>query len=313
MAISREIWVNYIVGNLFKDQEFLNHCFDESANVISGKVVHIPNAGAKPGSQKNRSSLPASVVQRVDEDIVYVLEPFTSDPTLITNAEQYELSYDKIASVLEEHLETLREHYADERIIQWLAASTYTGSANTPAAAVLRTTGTNIDAYLPSATGTRKILTADDIKAARTRLNKQNIPKTDRYAMLSSEGLDQLMSDPVLKARDSSMELDMKNGVIARLYGFNILERSTTSIYTNASTPVVKELDAEAAATDNDAVAVCWQKNAVAKAVGTVDFFEDLRNPTFYGDIYSAMVRVGGRKRRKDGSGIVAIVQAVGA
>jgi hypothetical protein len=65
-------------------------------------------------------------------------------------------------------------------------------------------------------------------------------------------------------------------------------------------------------ATDNAAV-LCWQKNSVERALGMVDFFEDLGNPTYYGDIYSALVRVGGRIRRSDGKGILAIVQAAAA
>lgn len=38
-------------------------------------------------------------------------------------------------------------------------------------------------------------------------------------------------------------------------------------------------------------------------------FFEDEGNPQYYGDIYSALVRMGGRIRREDQKGVVAIVQ----
>ena len=68
--------------------------------VLAGKVVHIPNAGNKPGVQKNRSSLPATITQRTDIDITFPLDEFTSDPVKITNAEKYELSYDKRESVI---------------------------------------------------------------------------------------------------------------------------------------------------------------------------------------------------------------------
>ncbi|QQR95608.1 MAG: hypothetical protein IPJ93_02385 [Bacteroidota bacterium] len=38
--------------------------------------------------------------------------------------------------------------------------------------------------------------------------------------------------------------------------------------------------------------------------------FESLADPQYYGDIYSALVRMGGRKRRNDAKGIIGIIQA---
>lgn len=313
MAIQKEIWVNYIIENLFKDQAFLEKCTREDENVLAGKVVHIPQAGAKPAVSKNRNvTSRVSLTKRTDTDIVYLLDEYTSDPTFIPNAETVELSYDKMASVLAEHISTIGERIGDELLIQWLEASTYTGSANIAAATVIRTTGAAVTAHLPSATGNRKLFIKEDLQKARTSMNKQNILKTDRYAMFPSDLLDQLMNDADLKRRDNALELDMRSGSIGRLYGFEILERSNTAIYNNASTPVVKALGAAAAATDNDGV-ICWQKNVVAAAIGEVNFFENLQDAELYGDVYSALVRAGGRKRRANAEGIIAIVQDASA
>ncbi|MFQ8805871.1 MAG: hypothetical protein ACLR8Y_13235 [Alistipes indistinctus] len=46
---------------------------------------------------------------------------------------------------------------------------------------------------------------------------------------------------------------------------------------------------------------------------GDVKFFEDEGNPQYYGDIYSGLVRMGGRKRRADQKGVIAIVQGIEA
>jgi hypothetical protein len=43
--------------------------------------------------------------------------------------------------------------------------------------------------------------------------------------------------------------------------------------------------------------------------MGTTDFFENKQDATFYGDVYSSGQRCGGRKRREDGKGVIAIVQ----
>lgn len=299
MAIQKEIWVKYIIGNLFKNNEFLMHAFNADEYVLQGAVVHIPQAGATPSVVKNRSSYPATVVRRTDTDITYALDEYTSDPTHIEHADTVELSYDKIDSVLGEHVSTLRETIADDILIKW---------APTTAAQYIPTTGAATLAHLPAATGNRKKLLKEDLKAARTLMNKHNIPREDRYALLDSDMMDQLLDDDDLKKRDSSMELDMKGGVVARLYGFDLLERSTSLIYNNAGTPAPKALGAAGATTDRAGV-LCWQKNQVERALGTVDFFDRLRDPEYFGDIYSALVRMGGRKRRADNFGVVSIIQ----
>lgn len=313
MAIQKEIWVNYIIENLFKNNGFLQRAFNDDEFVLQGKVVHIPQAGGKPTVVKNRNSFPATAVRRTDVDIAYVLDEFSTDPTHIQNAEMVELSYNKIDSVIGEHVATLGETIGDHILINWLQDSAAgSGAAGIAAAPVLRTTGAAVAAHMPGATGNRLLITRNDFKAARTHLNKLNIPNENRFALVSADMLDQLMNDSVLETRDSALELDMRSGTIGRLYGFELLERSYVATYDNAATPAVKAVGAASAGTDNDA-AIFWQQNAVARALGTVDFFEDQRNPLYYGDIYSALIRMGGRKRRQNAEGIVAVVQAPSA
>ncbi|NBT57479.1 hypothetical protein EBT16_01730 [bacterium] len=79
----------------------------------------------------------------------------------------------------------------------------------------------------------------------------------------------------------------------------------------NAATPVVKAYADPVVATDNDAV-LCWCEEVVERAVGEINAFEQIKSPVYYGDIYSFEVRMGGRIRRSDEKGIVAIVQAAG-
>jgi hypothetical protein len=304
-GVAVEIWVDYIMGNLFKDNSFVNFCYNESQNVLGGSVVHIPQAGAKPTVVKNRNSYPATAVRRTDTDITYPLDVYTTDPTHIPKAETMEISYDKMGSVLDEHLESMSETIADHLLFSWAPTS----SAN-----ILRTTGSAILAHLPSATGNRKKLVKEDLKRAQSLMNKQGIAKADRYALIPEDMYQQLTEDSTLMARDgvNGGELSLKDGVVLRLYGFNIISRATTVAYTNAGTPVPKAPGAAAAATDNDSV-ICWQKNAVAKAQGTVEFFENQKDPQYYGDIYSILVKMGGRKRRDLGEGVVAIVQDASA
>lgn len=300
MAIQQEFWVNYIIDNLFKDNSFLMKCFDESDSVLAGSVVHIPQAGAKPTVIKNRSSFPATIVKRTDTDITYTLDVYSTDPTLITNAEEKEISYDKIGSVLGEHVSSLDESYSDDILYKW--APTVPGN-------IVTTSGDLVDdALAPSATGTRRAFVKKDLKKAQKIMNKQNIPKEDRYALFPTDMYSQLTDDTDLVKRDgvNGGEVDLKNGIVMKLYGFNLMERSATTIYDLLNVP--KAPEAAGVATDNMAV-ICWHKNCVAKAKGSAKFFESLGLAENYGDTYSAEIKLGGRKRRANGDGVVAIVQ----
>lgn len=300
MAIQKEIWTNHIQANLFKDNEFLNYAFNADQYVLEGKVVHIPNAGSTATIVKNRTSLPATVIQRTDVDITYSIDEFTTDPILIPNADTVELSYDKLSNVLSEYESALRQLVADWMLYNWRAENS---------TSMVRTSGANVTAHLPSATGTRKKFTLADVKSARLLLNKQNVPKDDRYLIIDSDMYDQLMDELNISTyRESSKELDLPKGVIGKIYGFYLMERTTVGVANNAGTPVIQTPGTAGAATDNG-VAFAWQKNTVERALGTIDFFENLGDPTYYGDIYSALVRMGGRKRRNDQKGVCAIIQ----
>ena len=140
-------------------------------------------------------------------------------------------------------------------------------------------------------------------------MNKMNIPKENRYALVVSDMYDQLLTDATFTStRDTIKDADLPNGVINRVYGFDILERSTVLKANNATLPVVKTPDAATATTDNGVV-LCWQKDTVARAMGTIKPFQNIGDPQYYGDIYSFLVRMGGRKRRADGAGVIGIVQ----
>jgi len=299
-GISVEVWVNYIMENLFKDNGFLDRCFKEDQYVIGGSVVHIPQAGAKPNVVKNRSTYPVTVTARADNDIVYALDNYSTDATHIPKAELMEISYDKIDSVLREHVSSIMDLIGDAMLYKWAASA----SAN-----IIRTTGADVAAHLTSATGNRKVHMKEELKKAQKLMNMANISKQGRIAVYDSEMLSQLQDDADLKKRDVGMELDMKNGTIMRLYGFDIIERSTVNAFTNAGTPVAKDYDAVGAATDNAGI-LCYQQDCVTRALGTVDFFEDLRSAIYQGDLYSILVKMGGRKRRANGEGVISIVQA---
>ena len=298
MAVQKEIWVNHIIGNLFKNNEFLNDCFVADEYVLQGKVVHIPQAAAAPSVEKNRTSLPATVVKRSDTDVIYALDEFTSDPVLIPNADQYELSYNKRESVLAESEAATRELVAEWMLRNW--APTVSGYK-------LVTTGGSVAAHTPSATGTRKLPLLADVKKLGKAMDKENIPSEDRYIMWDADMYDQFLEClTATQYRDFSSTMDAAKGIVGELFGFKFMKRSTCLVYDNGLT--IYDPGYTGATTDK-AAALAWQKNCVERALGTVDFFEHIKDPLYYGDVYSLLIRMGGRKRRASGAGVIALVQ----
>lgn len=290
-----ETWAAYIIERFFKDNTFLRNAYDDSQYVLEGRIIHIPQPGAKPAVQKNRSSFPGVAVRRTDTDVVYALDEYSTDPTHIPNIDAIHLSYNKQDSVLGDHMQTLNELVADDQLIKWAANAT-----------LHRTTGTAVGP-VAGQTGNRKGLTHKDLQKLMVRFNTQNVPKNDRYALIEDnmyEFFYDSLSDTAQK--DFSRYNDAANGVVGKIHGFNIITRSSVLAATSAA--AVKPLGAALAASDN-LCSLAWQKNSVAFAMGDVKLFQDMNNPLYYGDIHSALVMAGGRVRRENGEGIALIMQ----
>lgn len=313
--ISVEVFQNYVMEKLRRENPFLSAAADESKSVLGGAVVHIPQAGAGSSVVKNRSQYPATAVKRADRDVTYALDVFTTTPTHIQWAEENEISYDKTDSVLRDHVGSLMEAVGDNMLYNWITGKKLNpeGTAyvddTLPAANRIATTGspTAVNAE-DGQTGNRKALTYKELQAAQAKMNKAGVAKTGRYALLESymyqQFLDSLSANQMAAFQESS---DLKNGVVGRFAGFDILERAQVLAFD--ADGVVKEPGEALAATDNLAC-LLWQKDCVAKAVGDIKPFQEMDNPAYYGDIFSALVKCGGRCRREDWAGVMALVQA---
>ena len=307
-GVAVEMWENHIEGNLFKSNEFILASVDESEYVIGGAVVHIPQAGAKANIVKNRSSLPATVVQRTDSDVTYPLDIFTSDPILITAAEEMQISYNKRESVLMEHEESLNEVIGDNILINWAPATNIlrtSGIMNNDAASAPVAVG----ATASGATGNRLKFGLYDLKAVAAKMDKANVSKNDRYAVLSVDMANQLIDDMIItKYRQQSDLYDTATNELKPVMGFKIFTRSSALVYDNTGTPIVKAYGAASAADDNEG-GLFWQKNGVGRAKGATKFFGQSDAPQYYGDVFSFFQKMGARKRRANEENVIAMVQ----
>ncbi len=309
-GIPVEIFSSYIIEKLRRSNPFMAHAVNESSFVLGGAVVHIPQSGAAPSVVKNRKSFPATAVRREDSYVTYALNVFTTDPTHVTWHESNELSYDKTDSVLRDHVETLAEAVGDEIIYGWLTGYKTDGqTADTiPASSMIKTSGNAVNATQEGQTGQRKAFTYKELQEAQAMMNKHNVPKNDRYVLIESymlqQFIDSLSANQMAAFQQSA---NLAEGIVGRFAGFNVIERSEVAV---VGTDGSVKVPGEALAAADNLAAVCWQKDCVAVAMGDTIPFSDKDNPSYYGDIFSALVKAGSRCRRGDWKGVVAIVQA---
>lgn len=314
MGLQVEIWHDTIQEKLFSDNSFLQAISDvNNSNVIGGKIVHIPQAGNPSAVVKNRSSLPAAVQQRTDNQVLYVIDEYTTDPVHITHADQVELSYDKVRSVLDQDVANLSEEVAKGMLTNMVVSPVGDNPA-LPTAHILQTTGANVAATSAGATGVRKSATLIDMQKMNTFFKKNNCwNENQMYCLLSAEMEAQLFpADQMLTATYMAAvtEQERREGVMYKVQGWKIFSRS--QVFTLAPDKTIKAFDAVSATTDCEG-AIFWNKNLVEKAVGTTEAFDRLRDPQYYGDIYSFLVRMGGRAKRADYKGVAILQQAPSA
>lgn len=308
-----QVFIDYVVEKLRKSNPFLAFSVDESAKVLGGAVVHIPQSGASPKTVKNRSTFPATAVKREDSFITYALNEYSTDPTHVTWHEENEISYDKTDSVLNDHVETLMEVVGDDMIYSWFTGFKTDGKTPDviPQKNVVFTSGASRAVFEEGQTGNRKKLTYKDIQNLAVKFNKANVKKQERYLMLESNMYQELiesLSENQMAAFQAAANVE--EGVVGKLCGFKVMDRSTVAYFTSSGTPIVPG----AALSATDCVGgIAWQKDCVARALGDIVPFQDLANPMYYGDIFSALVKAGGRCRRADWAGVCAIVEGTAA
>ena len=301
MSLLKEVWVQDIQEVLFSGQhEFLRKSVNHDA-FVTDKKVHVPQAGSMPGATKNRSSFPATIVERTDTDLDYNLDSFTTDPIRVRRLDEIQTSYAKRQSVLKQHMNILLDRMDREGIFSWSASL----GAN-----IVRTTGTTAtDNLAPGATGSRKKVIVDDIKRLAKLMDRQNVPDEGRYLMLPPEMYYELFTNSDLIKSDIIGEITLPSAVVKKILTFNIMKRSDVGVYDNAGTPAVKAIGAATATTDN-LVAIAWHQDFVSSALGEIFIFDEKDSATNYGDILSAQVEFATKILRTSEAGVLALVQS---
>jgi hypothetical protein len=307
MALIKEIWVQDVQEALNRNADFLPYSVDHSAYIAFG-TVHVPQSGSNPTVVKNPATFPLAISERTDTDRTYALNQFALEPTLISNLDELQISYDKRQSVLGQQITTLTQRIGDEVAISWSA----TGAAN-----IVGTTGSAVATSLaPGATGTRKAVTLADIASLASKLDKDNVPRQNRKLLMSTDMFWELFQiSDVIRASYNGFQNQpnvLANGIVAMLYGFEIMMRPVVSVYANTVT-TPKAFGAATATTDNLAC-IAFHSTTVARALGSMTPLYDSGSngngkPEYLGSIFNMEVMLGSAILRADMKGVAALVQ----
>lgn len=309
-ALQTEVWLTDLQESTFQDSSFMKRSISDDAFVVN-KTVHLPNSGSKPGVSINRTVLPASIAERTDTETTYDLSEFTTDPILLRNIDELQISYDKRQSIMMQNQETLREKVSFYCANIW--ATPQAGITNT----VIRTTGSAVGTALaPGATGTRLAVTLTDINNLAKKLDNDLVPKQGRILLMPTDLFWQLHAiSEVVRASYNGFQSNpsvVASGVIAAVSGFEIMTLPVVNVYDGSG--VLKAVDAATATTDNLAC-LAWHPAYVRRALGAIDVFADSGDngrgkPEYFGSVLSALMMFGASVARKDNKGVVNLVQA---
>jgi hypothetical protein len=307
MALIKEIWVADVQEALNRNADFLPYSIDDSAYIAFG-TVHIPQSGGNPTVIKNPATFPLTISERTDTDRTYAMNQFALEPTLITNLDELQISYDKRQSVLGQQITTLTQRIGDEVAISWTA----TGAAN-----LRDTSGTaSGSALAPGATGTRKAVTLADIAYLAQKLDLDNVPRGGRKLLMSTGMFWQLMEiSDVLRASYNGFQNQgnvLQTGTVAQLFGFDIMIRPVVSVFADTATSP-KAFGAATATTDNLAC-IAFHTSTVRRALGSMTpLYNSGSNgnglPEYLGSIFNMEVMLGSAIGRTDMKGVATLVQ----
>jgi len=294
-----------IVPELFPKNDFMARAINDDG-YVNGNSVDIQNSGTIPDVLVDTSTYPIPVSRRTDVAHQYILENLNTEVTHIPTVEELtEIGgRNKMNSIATQQASKIRTKAADRCIVNWLTGL--------PAGQKVATTGAARNPSVPVATGQRKQITAEDVRAGLEILAADDvIMEGDSPVMVVNSafyyndllGIDDFVRyDSTAKANPA-----LNNGLLGNLYGVEVYMRSRVATV-DASFDVKAE-GAAGAATDAG-TAILYHPNYVRRAVGAFKVYIETDKPQYAGDIMSTELRFGSVRSRNDDKGVIQIYEA---
>jgi hypothetical protein len=267
VGLAKEIWIDSVMDGFYPNDSFLSRSVDMSVYVDNDKI-NLAEAGVDPTVLINNTSYPVAVAEQADTPISLVLDTYDTENTVVRNAEQVELVYDKLKLVTGKHQKALRSKFGQKAVHSWCPASDATF---TP---VFGATGGDNG-------NTLKRMTLKDFFTMAGKFNNLDLPIEGRVCVLSPLHL----TDLALEDKDLfKVFMNLTEGQITRLFGFDVYVNSKTANF-NKTTGVKTAFGAAAAPATDTHSSLFYVETEVMRADGTTDMFFQLKSPTERGDI----------------------------
>jgi len=268
-GVLKEIWTGELVKAFRLEGTFLGRIGSRN-ELVNNNVIHMVDVGADPDVLINNTTYPIAIASREDADIAISLDKFDTENTKVTRDELYAISYDKMASVIEQHKEVLVEKEADKSI------HALAPSVNATATPLVMTTGGS-----NGETAARKRLLPADIVTAKKKLDDLKVPKMNRILVLCNDHIQDLL---LVDEKFNLQYKDAREGTILKLYGFEIYEYTNCPIYKVTNQVLTKKaFGAVADSTNDQNASVFFYAPRAFQATGTTEMFynDASQNPEY--------------------------------
>jgi hypothetical protein len=249
---------------------FVSEMRDLSA-FVENNTINLAEAGVNPDVLVNNTSYPVPFAQRADVPIALPLDTYDTENTLIRNIETAELSYDKRASVIYGHKQSLQMMFLQKAAF---AVAPATDGTFTP---LLATTGA-----ANTETGLKRMSFKDVLKLKK-RFDNAVIPADGRILVLSAQHQEDLEAEDV-----DRFNRVMDKGVLC---GFKLYFLADKRLPRYHKTTGVKYGFATADDANISHASVAFHKMEAARAQGDIDLFLREKDPELRGDMLGMQQR----------------------
>ena len=299
----KQIFSKDLEAKLFPDSSYMLQSKDDSAFMMANQV-NIPQSTSEISVTEifdnTKDSRPSA--QRTDESIAYDIKQFKTQATFLQDSEDLVVNYSKRMNLVEQHADEIMAHLGNFVQHEWASNSD---------SEIVRTSGGQRSAT--SGTGNRKAIEFEDLLKIRKQFRAHDISVDGLCALISPEmEMDLLqiteITDADYQGKGTGKGV-LRMGEVDRFLRINFFVRSKITRFSNATTPVLKALSSSDANADN-AGAIFWHPKYVSLAKGSVKTLYEQGQPKIGGDEISSIARCGALYRRKDGKGVVNLVEA---
>ena len=261
MAVNKELWLAAIVDGLVPQTSFLARSKDLSEFVDYNKL-HLAEAGVDPRVLIDNATYPVATASREDIPHELVLHTFDTENTVVRKVESKEASYDKIASVVQGHKNSLTRKMAA------FAAHAWAPQQNSATSPVLKTSGKT------TKRGT-KAFSFEDFIHMDGLFRDFDVDPSTLVCVLSAGARADLMAE--------DMKLYKQILADGKLFSFSLFD---TSLLPSFKLETMQKNALGAAVSEADGIAcLVYSSDYVCRAQGSLDMFAQYDVPAERGDV----------------------------